>query len=173
MATDSSATIVLWATAGYSVIHLLAYIVFLRNWPSMRQERGIFAFHMISFLLVSVAAALVGLYAETVGPVIAAIAVHGIYSLSFLEAWSLAQGGYSLTILDRLSRTASQTSDDVLKGLEAVGLEKLQSRYRALVAMGLIAMHEDGKTRLTIVGRAVTLLLAALVNATATRKSVS
>jgi len=68
------------------------------------EEKGIFRLHLFSAVpLALVAFALVMSGAiETQWPVVlGALSVHGIYSVSFLELWSLSQGGYSLSIVER------------------------------------------------------------------------
>src|SRR5271170_8479003 len=91
--------------SAYLACHLVAYALVLRWIPFFRTEFGIFALHVASFLGLLAAVAL----RPTNGPGLAAprivlgMSLHGIYSLSFLELWSLTQGSYSLAILERVA----------------------------------------------------------------------
>jgi hypothetical protein len=68
----------------------------------------------------------------------AALAAHGIYSTSFLELWSLAEGGYSLSILRLLkgAREAGRTVD--LATLHAIGAQKKGNRVQGLLKLHLV-----------------------------------
>ena len=84
--------------------HFLIYAAVLRDMPLFQTERGIFLYHLTS-AAVFMAAALVILPIRRDGEAFsvasALVAAHGIYSISFLELWSLAQGSYSLSIMGR------------------------------------------------------------------------
>ena len=94
----------------YLAAHLLLYVAVLRHLPAFRREQTIFAYHALSAVLVTASAVVVPLALGTGFDAewfVAVVALHGIYSVSFLELWSLAEGGYSLQILERLDRAAS------------------------------------------------------------------
>ena len=70
-------------------------------------ERAIFLYHFISAIAVTGA---FGLWAFAVGGseawtlFVCAVMLHGIYSLSFLELWALADDSYSLAIMEVIDR---------------------------------------------------------------------
>ena len=67
------------------------------------------------------------------------ISLHGIYSVSFLELWSLAQGGYSLSILEKSASGANLAAPRLRRELEEIGDAKRRERLAALRSLGLIA----------------------------------
>jgi hypothetical protein len=86
----------------YLVAHFVLYVFPLRQKAFFQSERGIFLYHLASAVLFSVAAlALWKVEFNDAGlaTALALIAAHGIYSISFLELWSLAQGSYSIAII--------------------------------------------------------------------------
>jgi hypothetical protein len=129
----------------YLLSHLLVYALVLRHSVGFRSEKGIFLFHFVSALLVTVMAAGYALFEPTPASfgwagVVLIVSLHGIYSLSFLELWSLAQGGYSLSILASINAHASGTQPDFSK-LERIGKMKLEDRIRSLEKLGLIKVQ--------------------------------
>jgi len=126
-----------WLVAGavYLVIHLMLYLAVLRHLRRFSTERAIFLYHALSFVPLSLL--LLGnlILERRDAPIVVILwCLHGIYSLSFLELWSLAQGGYSLQILASLHRSAGDSVDlnrlaqvgDVKKAARLEGLQKLK-----------------------------------------------
>lgn len=149
-------TSVLAIAAIYGVGHLLVYVSVLRRLPAFRRERVIFLYHAISFVGVAAALAVVLSLSvdRDVRPAAALVlAVHAMYSLTFLELWSLSEGGYSLAILRRAASRPGAVEVSSLLGLETVGLRKRTVRLQHLADLGLI--ERLGATwRLTSRGRA-------------------
>jgi hypothetical protein len=129
----------------YLVLHALVYLVVLRSIETFRRERGIFAYHALSAIVVAlsvlVGAALAPSW-EALATVVAVVCLHGIYSMTFLEVWSLSQGSYSLTILRTVEESPPGTPIDEA-GLEAVGIGKRQQRLDGITAIGLARRHAD------------------------------
>jgi hypothetical protein len=104
-----------------------------------RSERRIFLFHASSFfalaavLIVWAALASFGLLI-TLG----ALCLHGIYSLSFLELWSLSQGSYSLGILDSIARVGYTDRPSLMMQMAQIGTNKKTDRIGALYTLGLV-----------------------------------
>jgi hypothetical protein len=143
------------AFGAFLALHLLAYVLVARHRPCFQRERGIFLYHAVP-AAVAVACA-VGLAVARPGPaglcrLLIAISLQGIYSLSFLELWSLSQGGYSLTILSRLAAAGGAAS--ALGPLEQVGAGKRAGRVAGLLRLRLIRAQGDRFT-LTRPGRLV------------------
>jgi hypothetical protein len=95
-------------------------------------------------------------------PAVAAalLSLHGLYSLSFLELWSLAEGGYSLSILTHIDRGAGRALVEV-SALKEIGGSKKQSRLLDLKRLGLVE-RADERLRLTRRGQLVAAVLAGL-----------
>jgi hypothetical protein len=154
--------------AVYGAAHLLLYVAALRTLPAFRRERSIFAYHAISALGVTLAAVVGAVAAGSDADiywVIAVIALHGIYSTSFLEIWSLAEGGYSLQILELLARADRGGERVDVEALRAIGVAKQSNRLAGLVGIGLVR-HEGSHVVLTGFGRAVASLFTLLATLT-------
>jgi hypothetical protein len=136
--------------------HFLIYVVVLRNMPLFQTERGIFLYHLASTAVFVVAALVIFLIrrdGNAFSVACALIAAHGIYSISFLELWSLAQGSYSLSIMgqgrsdrvpsraelvDSFSRIGNAKKADRLSGLEGSKLIRLDGNHWRLTGSGAI-----------------------------------
>ena len=101
----------LLAIAAYLAAHFAAYVVVLRHRAGLRSEKGIFLYHFAS----AVFAGLAGVAFAVLEPdrfglsgLVLVLSLHGIYSLSFLELWSLAQGGYSLSIIASVAQAEAR-----------------------------------------------------------------
>lgn len=85
---------------------------------------------------------------------------HGIYSLSFLELWSLTQGSYSLTILADVasgSNSNSQARSPMM--LAEIGMQKRAERQVSLRKLGLL----NNQGSLTPAGRGAALVVAFII----------
>jgi len=127
----------------YLAGHFLLYAVVLRRLKPFSREGVIFRYHLFS--AVAVVSALLGGMTVTGrwGNLVAAVGVlslQGIYSMSFLELWSLAQGGYSLGILEHVERGKMGTD---LSPMYEIGASKKQDRVEGLQRLGLL--HRDGE----------------------------
>jgi hypothetical protein len=123
------------AALAWCSLHLTLYFVLRR---SLRSERTIFGFHLVSFVAFAVIASTLLLRGDAPLVVVAGVlALHGIYSLSFLELWSLAQGGYSVSILHALS-AGGATRDELTQRFTRLGDAKKRERLAALQDGGLI-----------------------------------
>lgn len=150
------------ATAAYLVVHAVTYLLVLRRRAAFGRERVIFAYHALSALATSAYVAVAFILqpgAERFAAAVAVVSLHGLYSVSFLELWSLAEGSYSLTILRRIAAGSDPENDPALA---AVGLAKHQNRAGGLEGIGLV--RRDGeRVTLTGRGRAVAAVLALIV----------
>lgn len=90
------------------------------------------------------------------------MALQGIYSLTFLELWALADGGYSLAILDTLDKVEDQDQGEVIDKLILLGTKKTQARVADLVQLGLVININDGY-QLTKLGRLFAVILIKIV----------
>ena len=142
--------------AAYLSGHFLLYALLLRHRRFFYGEKTIFLYHALSFLAVLGAGiCLLALKQRDLCWFVAAVSLHGIYSLSFLEIWALSDGGYSLRILDRIDRTGLSAD---FASLETLGCSKKKYRLASLKRLGFIAPHPDGWA-LTARGRAAAAFL--------------
>ncbi len=149
----------------YLLVHLLLYFAVLRTLRAFSREPIIFAYHFLSVLGVALLL-LVGLVGGTPGVVdlatlVAIVSLHGIYSISFLELWSLSEGGYSLAIMEYVARHRARGERVGLEGLHRLGQAKQANRLAGIERLGLIRRAGDG-VELTSVGRVVAAVLAAI-----------
>jgi hypothetical protein len=154
----------------YLALHLLVYrALLLARWRLLRSERGIFLYHAGSFAAATATVALgfsgcrQELYWESLAFTIGA---HGVYSLSFLELWSLAQGSYSLTLLERVDQLDDAATRLRLQESASIGQIKSAARSLDLVRLGLLHNPHPGDYRLTVVGKALASLCWLLLRLT-------
>jgi hypothetical protein len=143
-------------------INLALYTALRRRITWLTSERGILLYQALSsVVLIVVGFAAVSMHpnVEVVAGLVAATALHGIYSLSFLELWSLAEGSYSLSILERVEQATRQGEAVDVSGLEGLGGAKKEQRLGSLERLGLIRDTADQVT-LTHRGQRVARILA-------------
>ena len=121
----------------WCAIHFTLFVA-LQNPKADNRERRAFLLHVVSFGSLSV----LFLWATVVGKISVTaasggIAVHGIYSLSILELWSLSEGSYSVAILLELFKSP-RTEVYLIERYSALGQAKKDTRLRALREAGLI-----------------------------------
>ena len=153
------------AGLSYLSVHFLLYVAILRDRPLFQTEKGIFFNHFISALVFTA----VALFVCATRPDILAtatafglIALHGIYSISFLELWSLAQGSYSISILTGLGSGAVLSRGELIETFFQIGNTKKHNRTIAL-SESLLIQRIDDRWQLTHRGRLLTRLLTALL----------
>jgi len=133
--------------------NFLLYTLALRHVRAFGDERIIFLYQFGSFVLLPfiliIAAPPVG---NPCAALTAALALHAIYSMSFLELWSLSEGSYSLRMLDRVERLGILPADADISDLEKIGTSKKTNRLGSLLALQLIRA-EGHQYRLTLFGR--------------------
>jgi hypothetical protein len=140
--------------AGFIAAHLLAYIAVFRYLRAFAAERTIVIYHGIAFAAVFAVVA-IAFARGTIGFAASCglLALQYLYSLSFLELWTLAEGSYSLQILLRVSRQASISREEILATCEAIGADKKRNRLDDLLSLKLIAKSPDGTFDLSTMGR--------------------
>jgi hypothetical protein len=145
------------ASTLYFSLHLGLYVTVFRKLSAFRLERRILFYHSISAIVFSTLVLIFGIVCgglSTLATAVGVIFVHGIYSLSFLELWSLAQGSYSITILIRVLQSGTVPRSQVQMELADIGQHKKEDRLSALAGFRLL--HREGRAlRLTPRGRLV------------------
>ena len=148
----------------YILVHAGLYGGWLRHRPAFRGERTIFLYHLFSWIISVGGAGAWGLSAQG-WPAAGALAVlcgslHGIYSLSFLELWSLSQGSYSLSILAEVGQDCTlQSLRQSAAGTGMIGRQKRDARLRSLRGLGLL----NPQGAITAPGRAVAAVIAGII----------
>ena len=141
----------------YLAAHAGVYFAVLGDWRARASESAIFLYHFISAIAVTGAFAA---WAFAVGGAeawtwfVCAIMLHGIYSLSFLELWALADDSYSIAIMEIIDKVGAAPGPALMQRLEAIGMGKQTSRLGALQAIGLVREVGDGSFTLSPAGRA-------------------
>lgn len=159
---------VLFIGLAWIVVHFIVYITRLRQSDAASTEAGILRLHAFSFVGFAVFGLVVSIMlgpGDAVAGLVAAVSLHAIYSMSFLEAWSVSEGSFVFHTLSRISRAGDRPLD--LSDLETVGASKRSSRLQGLETLGLVRA-DNGAYHLTTRGRVVctvTEVLASLTNA--------
>jgi hypothetical protein len=147
-------------SAGWVVANLMSFVIWFRRRAVVRSEKGILLYHVYSFGAMMIA--LLGVVLTLAPPTsmatpIAALALHGIYSMTFLVLWGSSDSGVSLRMLAVLQdgplaraelqsqfvRMGDAKRDSRLPALERAGfVRRLDERYAAasrgrLMAFGL------------------------------------
>lgn len=151
--------------------HFIGYLLWVRHRLWGRGEKGIFVYHLCAFAaLVSAGLVAIVLYPEnaTLAAVVGGISLHAIYSITFLEFWSLSQGSFSYAVLARLYPEA-RAEEEIIAELAALGAEKKSSRIDGLAHLALARRGVDGTWQLTGRGRAASAMVRALLWLPATR----
>jgi hypothetical protein len=123
----------------YILAHLAAYIAFVRGSSWGKSEKAIFLYHFCSFLtFAATTMALCAFHGFVMGLWISLVAFHGIYSLTFLELWSLTQGSYSLRLLEAAAKNGDLPRLRKSSELRELGVSKIEQRLAALSGLHLI-----------------------------------
>ena len=164
MHEDATVSWLVWCLI-YTVVHVGVYLGVLRRRPAFEREMVVFLYHALSFVGLAAVTGAVLLLPDGPSDVAAALgglAMHGIYSTSFLELWSLAQGGYSLQILDAVGRLGASGDGVDRTVLRGIGEAKRVGRLDGLGRLGLVR-RSGREASLTHVGRLVAAFLALIV----------
>ena len=121
-----------------------SYFHFIFRHRSLRtSEGGIFKLQLISSCFVGVIGGLLILKnpdPTIISCVVGCIFLNGIYSLTFLEFWALAQGSFSQEIVKLASH--QPITDTSLTKLINIGDGKLKTRLNGLHARGMIKLQD-------------------------------
>ena len=145
------------------IIHLSVYFIFFRH--ILKTEQSIFGYHFLIFLLILICSIfnfyLVPIY-ENFYTCVLACCIAAIYSLTFLELWTLSQISYSREILLKVrEKTLNSNSSDAVE-LQKLGAKKRIERLSSLKNMGLLR-EDHGLWSLTQKGKTLALLLITLL----------
>lgn len=163
MNMSATSQISLWIVAAdvaLILMHLLFFLVLLRHRQAVKQERGIFLYHAVFFVFACFGAALAS--AVLIGDVdfktlVIVASLQGIYSMTFLESWSLSEGSFSYSILALLIQRRGQKLD--VEASKSIGAQKRSVRSSSLVKLGLLN-QEDNLLTASSRGRGVSRIFA-------------
>jgi hypothetical protein len=149
----------------YLVSHFLLYVGVLRNRSLFRSEYAIFLYHFVSATLFGLMALLVALThfsdaSLAIG--VGLIAAHCIYSLSFLELWTLAEGSYSMSILTGIDSQGTLSRKTLVDAFTCIGDAKKGNRLSVLLKLSL-ACRKGAHWQLSARGRIVASVVNLLV----------
>jgi hypothetical protein len=149
----------------YLALHVLLYVFALRSRPFFQSERGIFLYHFVSatlFTLAAFAAAAIRFSDAALAIATGLSAIHAIYSISFLELWTLAEGSYSMSILTGIASQGILSRNRLIDAFARIGDAKKANRLSVLSALSL-AGRDSNQWRLSARGRLVAYVLNVLV----------
>jgi hypothetical protein len=136
----------------WPAFHFASYYLLFRKMEQFRTERGIFFLHFASFLSLSIVCIFTlfrsGAIPHDFAEATFSLSIHGIYSLSFLELWSLSQGSYSLRIASLISENRQVPERFSVQAASDIGSDKLSQRIESLRRLRFISADD----RLTILG---------------------
>lgn len=130
----------------YFVIHFALYALWARNLGASSTERGIFLYHAISAacgttLLIALSAT--SLEFDALVHVMVFASAHGIYSLTFLELWSLSQISFSREILACVAKHGAIPRNTTPSELRRIGDTKKAGRIDSLLRLGLLRSERE------------------------------
>lgn len=155
--------IILLLVCVYLMIHLAIIRIFQRG-NSGRAERSILLLHVASFfvLLTLLSTTLILRFpSATLSGATAALFLHAVYSLSYLELWALSEGSLSLRILADVAMTAPRPRAEVIAAHVLLVDSKKTQRMTTLIALGIVRKDESAYC-LTSAGQLLSGLLGAL-----------
>lgn len=138
---------------GFILVHFAIYILKIRNIALFKQEKWIFLYHFIPFVFIT------GLMLFIEEPLILKFGMASaivIYNITFLEFWSLAQGSYSLSILQAAPIIVSDLS--CRKQLADIGDRKFAGRIDGLIGLKILIKNGE-ELKLTVLGKLIGLFL--------------
>ena len=135
-------------------LHLIVFVSWFRGRAMARSEMGILLFHGYSFIALVSAVVTAQLLLNLPTPPsvpLAALALHGIYSMTFLILWGSSDSGVSLRMLAAL-REGPLAREKLQAQFVRVGDDKRDSRLPSLERAGFIkclderyAVHHRGR----------------------------
>lgn len=149
----------------YLLIHALFYALWARKLAYFTAESHIFLLHALPAVVVTAIAGGAWLLApsqDSFAAFVFVVSLHGIYSISFLELWSLAQGGYSISILGEIAHSEATGITPDMDALGSIGMGKQRGRLDGLARLGLLTLSGDGRHVLTARGRLAASAIAAI-----------
>jgi len=165
--TDHGLILIIALHIGLIATFFFLHVVFLKH--HLISESRIFLFHVVIFLflpMLSLSGAITLGWQFLPLDVLTLYGLSALYSLSFLELWSLSEGSYSFQILVAIN---SGSPTDVLKEASAVGQKKQTDRISGIVHLGL-ACSSGNRLVITGKGRLVAIIAGLFAGAAGVRQ---
>lgn len=145
------------------IMHLSVYFIFFRY--ILKTEQSIFGYHFLIFVLILLCSTF-NFYLlpieENFYTCVLACSIAAIYSLTFLELWTLSQISYSREILLKAKEKILNSNSSDTEELQQLGAKKRMERLSSLKNMGLLS-EDQGLWSLTPKGKTIALSLIALL----------
>ena len=124
--------------------HFFLYVFFFKNTSAAKNEFGILLYHIIIFLLVLMASLFMYAHLDYgIEQAVSSICLVSIYSITFLQAWSLSEGSYSFSILESIKNSEERNTSFEIERLEEIGRSKRSERISSLERLGLIQLSRN------------------------------
>jgi hypothetical protein len=149
----------------YLAAQILLYLFVFRKRRPFQSERGIFLYHFVSatvFTVVALGAAVAHSSDAALAIAVGLIATHCIYSLSFLELWTLAEGSYSMSILTGIASQGTLSRKSLIDAFARIGDAKKGNRLTVLSQLSL-ARRQGSHWQLSARGRLVARVVNVLI----------
>jgi hypothetical protein len=144
--------------------HCVAYFALFRHLRAFRNEKVILLYHVACFIVVAGVFAIRCAWLPTYGSLLDLVLVvgaHGIYSLSTLELWTLAEGGYSLSILIEYESARKKNVAPDFDKFTMIGANKKVDRITVLEKLRLL-QQSGTRVALTSLGTVVATVLGSI-----------
>ena len=126
-------------------LHLIVYLLALRS--RLRTEAAIFVYHFVPTVILFVCSVIffvISMTEERIASAITLISLNGIYSLTFLELWTLSQISYSRELLIKAKANKFLSTSSHVDELARLGDRKRSERLQSLCDLGLLLPTDDG-----------------------------
>lgn len=134
--------------------HFLLYLFIFRHFEYFRQEKTIFMFHMVFFLLLFITCLFLW-WIDVLGTatLLGILSIALIYHMTFLSVWSLAEGSYSLQILVAVTHYKMIPESELITKTEYIGNDKKQNRLEHLLKSGIVKKIDHNRFTLSRFGK--------------------
>ena len=126
--------------------HGAVYVAVLRHLPAFATSIAVFLYHLVfsgSMAMLVVAWLILTNALDAGATAVACVSLLGIYSISFLELWALADGGYSLAILRYLEAHPGADEQECIAHFARLGMAKQQQRLASVVTLRFVRRAGD------------------------------
>jgi len=126
------------------LFHLFLYAIFFKKMAAIKSEFGILIYHILIFLFVFFMSVVMQTHIDyDIEEAVSSICLVSIYSMTFLQAWSLAEGSYSFSILESIKISEESNASFEIQRLEEIGRTKRSDRISSLEKLGLIQISSN------------------------------
>lgn len=134
-------------------VHILLYFYLLRK--KIRTEVKILGYHiLLSLFLAIITILFIKSHYASFSAIVLMVSIYGIYSLSFLELWTLSQISYSREILVKAKNGIIDENNDYFVELQNLGDQKRIARLNSLKSKRIISI-KNNTWHLTKLGRII------------------